>query len=233
MTKLLIIEDDPMVRFIHKNYLAKIDDTLDVYMASSYTEGLELIDTLAPNLILLDLTLTDGYGLDLLTAIRQKELDTEIILITAEKSAATVKKSRHLGVLDYLVKPFSFERFNESIQLYLNRLSNDQLVPTELTQDHIDHLVRDKQEINQQIEVVDWVQTIPLDKGMSRQTLISIVELLAKQVDWVTIQQLSEASQLSHVSVRKYIQFLETNNHLEREIVYLKVGRPYYLYRLI
>ena len=47
-----------------------------------------------------------------------EKIDTEVILITAANELENVKRSLHLGVLDYLVKPFSFERFQQSIENY-------------------------------------------------------------------------------------------------------------------
>jgi len=51
-----------------------------------------------------------------LATIRDEKIDTEVILITAANELENVKRSLHLGVLDYLVKPFSFERFQQSIE---------------------------------------------------------------------------------------------------------------------
>ncbi|XJS11772.1 response regulator [Aerococcaceae bacterium WGS1372] len=68
------------------------------------------------HLVLLDIDLKDQNGLNLLTAIRNKKINIEVILITAANESETVMQGFHLDILDYLNKPFSFERFEQSIQ---------------------------------------------------------------------------------------------------------------------
>lgn len=77
------------------------------------------------------------------------------------------------------------------------------------------------------------LQNLSLEKGLTQATLQLLLKKIDEFTDYFTIQELSEASQLSHVSVRKYVLFLEKNNLLESKNSYLKVGRPYQSYRRI
>ena len=77
------------------------------------------------------------------------------------------------------------------------------------------------------------LQNMSLEKGLTQATLQLLLKKIDEFTDYFTIQELSEASQLSHVSVRKYVLFLEKNNLLESKNSYLKVGRPYQSYRRI
>ena len=69
-----------------------------------------------------------------LATIRDEKIDTEVILITAANELENVKRSLHLGVLDYLVKPFSFERFQQSIENYQKKAAQFTLETKELSQ---------------------------------------------------------------------------------------------------
>ena len=227
MTSVLIIEDDPMVSFIHQKYLEKLTGFQPIYLAETVKKGLELTKEKQPKLVLLDLHLKDGNGLTYLTTIRKERIDVEVILITAANERDNVKQSMHLGVLDYLIKPFSFERFEKSIQLYLEKQTQLDKTVSDLSQETIDSLFKQTKS-QDSLEV----EELPLEKGLTQSTLHLLMEKINQLPPQFTVQELSEISQLSHVSVRKYLLFLEKTGILSSESVYLKVGRPYQLYQI-
>ncbi len=188
---LLIIEDDPMVAYIHQKYLEKLIHQPTIFTVATIAEGLQL---------------------------------------TKEKQPA-LKRSLHLGVLDYLVKPFSFERFQQSIENYQKKAAQFTLETKELSQTKVDQLFHSSQTNARKNEQA--LQNMSLEKGLTQATLQLLLKKIDEFTDYFTIQELSEASQLSHVSVRKYVLFLEKNNLLESKNSYLKVGRPYQSYRRI
>lgn len=227
MTSVLIIEDDPMVSFIHQKYLEKITGFHPIYLAETIEMGLEQTRKNQPKLVLLDLHLKDGNGLSYLTSIRKERIDVEVILITAANELDSVKQSMHLGVLDYLIKPFSFERFAKSIQLYQEKQAQLSKTVSDLSQETIDSLFKQPR-----IQEPVKLEELPLEKGLTQSTLHLLMEKIKQLPPQFTVQELSEISQLSHVSVRKYLLFLENADILTSESVYLKVGRPYQLYRM-
>ncbi|EOL43975.1 response regulator [Enterococcus phoeniculicola] len=227
MTSVLIIEDDPMVSFIHQKYLEKITGFQPIYLAETIEMGLEQTRKNQPKLVLLDLHLKDGNGLSYLTSIRKERIDVEVILITAANELDSVKQSMHLGVLDYLIKPFSFERFAKSIQLYQEKQAQLSKTVSDLSQETIDSLFKQPR-----IQEPVKLEELPLEKGLTQSTLHLLMEKIKQLPPQFTVQELSEISQLSHVSVRKYLLFLENADILTSESVYLKVGRPYQLYRM-
>ncbi len=74
-----------------------------------------------PDLILLDVYLPKENGIDLLKWIRKQDIDIDIILITADKSIERIQEAFRGGVVDYLIKPFNFERFKESLIQFKGR----------------------------------------------------------------------------------------------------------------
>lgn len=217
----LIIEDDPMVEFIHRNYLEQSGEFQQIYSASSISDGKQLLAEKDIELILLDIHLKDGNGLELLSELRNKKNHIEVILITAANETTAVKEGIHLGVVDYLVKPFSKERFLDSIMLFLKRRKT--LQNKILPQKEIDVLINN--ESHSSHESIER-----LEKGLSPDTL-NHIETTAKNLNSTfTIQELADASNLSHVSVRKYVQYLEDQSILTSKTIYTKVGRPYKVY---
>ena len=121
---LLIIEDDPMVAYIHQKYLEKLIHQPTIFTVATIAEGLQLTKEKQPVLVLLDVHLKDGNGLTYLATIRDEKIDTEVILITAANELENVKRSLHLGVLDYLVKPFLLSDFNKVSKTIRKKLLN-------------------------------------------------------------------------------------------------------------
>lgn len=217
----LIVEDDPMVQFIHRNYLEKLTLFTDIYSSESIEEAVSILENKIVNLVLLDIDLRDQNGLDLLKDIRKNQHNIEVILITAANESQTVMQGFHLGILDYLIKPFTFERFEQSIQLFMQKRKK------------LNHPFVNQDQIDQILGALSSESLIfQEEKGINRQTLQLIIDATQTFAQPFTIQELSEAVDLSHVSVRKYIAFLEKNDYLESESVYLKVGRPYKVYKL-
>ncbi|MGO3779717.1 MAG: response regulator [Enterococcus viikkiensis] len=219
----LIVEDDPMVEFIHRNYLEQAGQFQQIYSASSITDAKELLKEKTIDLILLDIHLKDGNGLALLAELRRQQQMIEVILITAANEAPAVKEGLHLGVVDYLVKPFTNQSFQESLRLFFKRTQT--LKQANLPQEQIDQLLKKP-------PATSLDSSVKLEKGLSPETLERIKNTAAALKSNFTIQELAEASNLSHVSVRKYIQHLEEQQLLTSEVIYTKVGRPYKVYSM-
>lgn len=219
----LIVEDDPMVEFIHRNYLEKVGKFQEIYSAATVTEANPLLKDKTVDLLLLDIHLKDGNGLELLASIRKSQQKVEVILITAANEAQTVKDGLHLGILDYLIKPFTYERFRQSIDLFLKR--QEALEQGNLAQSAIDQLMISQQDPSPERSMPE------LDKGLSPETMVRVKRTIISFDRAFTIQELAEASGLSHVSIRKYILYLEEHSYVTSQTVYTKVGRPYKVFQ--
>ncbi|OJG23717.1 hypothetical protein RR47_GL000432 [Enterococcus columbae DSM 7374 = ATCC 51263] len=212
-----------MVQFIHQSYVEKLQLTFECSCCDSIAQAKELLIQKTFSLILLDIQLIDGNGIELLKWVRQQMIDCDIILITAANEMFLAKQALNYGVIDYLIKPFSYERFKQAIDKYLTKQQVFQ--QQQVDQAKIDQLL--------QVEQVNEEPTLALEKGLTKTTLATIIQQILLCQDGFTIQDLVEATQLSHVSIRKYILFLEQQHLLKSEMVYLKIGRPYLKYTLI
>ena len=215
----LIIEDDPMVEFIHRNYLEKVAIFREIYSTNSQIEAHHFLEKYPIDLILLDIHIKDGNGLILLEELRAIHINAEVIAITAASEAQIVKSSFHLGVIDYLIKPFTFDRFEVAIQRFLqHHKAFDEATVGQETIDHYHH----------KFSVANPVSHQGLDeKGLSETTYQHILQAISRLKQPFTIQELADASQFSHVSVRKYVAYMEEQGELISEQIYTKVGRPF------
>ncbi|MCL6221545.1 response regulator [Streptococcus dysgalactiae subsp. equisimilis] len=217
----LIIEDDPMVDFIHRNYLEKTALFDSIMSSNSMASAQNILITYAIDLILLDIHIIDGNGISFLEILRAQHHPCEVIIISAANDGNSIRDGFHLGIIDYLIKPFTFERFEESIRQFVAH--REQLANQKLEQAQIDQLkclTNKKDTKNKQL----------LEKGLSESTFRWVMENIRTFEKPFTIQELAKSCHLSHVSVRKYIAYLEENNQIDSQQIFTKIGRPYRVY---
>ena len=227
MFRVLIVEDDPMVLSINQRYLQKIPNFIVAGTADSYEHAIQLTSQYFYDLILVDIHLKSGNGLDLLKTWRKREYPAEIIMITAASQQEALRISKHYGVTDYILKPFQFKRFKQSIELFQQNqllLSSNSV----LTQKEIDSLHHSDPLSISEIEMEN-----KLEKGLTQTTLDLIVSLIQQQKAGFAVSDITQATELSHVSVRKYLHYLESTQQIEMRLEYGTVGRPTSVYYLI
>jgi DNA-binding response OmpR family regulator len=123
----LLIEDDASIRLGLELNLRK--EGYHVLTAEDCGEGLRLALAQSPDLILLDLMLPDGSGLDLLKALREKEQEMQVLILTARGLEGDKVKGLGLGADDYITKPFSLEELFARINAALRRERNRKKQP--------------------------------------------------------------------------------------------------------
>ncbi|KMY43216.1 hypothetical protein AC622_02215 [Bacillus sp. FJAT-27916] len=222
MIEVLIVEDDPMVSEINKNYLRDIPGYHVMGAVSSVQEALQFLKTDLPDLILLDIFMPEQNGLALLTAIRQQQLDIDVILITAATDIESIHKAIQNGAFDYIIKPFRFDRFKQAMLKYKEQ-SRVMKEENELSQEELDHLLLEKR---------GMTGDVILPKGLAKNTLKEIWNFInSKNGDEFTTEDLVEAVGISRISIRKYLTFLEQIDVLTSSCSYGQIGRPLTLFQ--
>ncbi|MBV1889623.1 MAG: response regulator transcription factor [Gammaproteobacteria bacterium] len=134
-TKLLLIEDDPELAAMLVEYLCAAEYQVD--HAASASAGLGLARQHNYEVVLLDLTLPDGDGLDLCRELRSFS-GVPVIMITARGDELDRIIGLELGADDYLPKPFNPRELVARIRAVLRRGNLDRLDPTALQDAVID-----------------------------------------------------------------------------------------------
>lgn len=116
MIKTLIIDDEPLARSIVKSYLQKDDAFTLVGEAADGFEALRLIQETQPDLIFLDIQMPKISGFEMLELLPEPPA---VIFTTAFDQYAI--KAFETNALDYLLKPFQFERFQQALQKFKER----------------------------------------------------------------------------------------------------------------
>ena len=216
--RVLIIEDDSMVAMIHKEYFNRkeVDFTLD--HASSLKEAELYLESNIPDLVVLDNYLSDGKGVSLLSKLKKYP----VVMITAANDIQTVEAALSSGVVDYLVKPFTYERFSQAIDKVLNFKS-----------------LMSKEKVNQEM-LDDYLSTTKehedadeLPKGLSRITLKKIIETLLTRNAGFNTQQIADELDISRITIRKYLNHMVNINILKEDADYYTSGRPVSIYSIV
>ena len=118
-SKVLIIEDD---RKMSAALVSGVEAAgYEVVAASSAEEGFFLVHSLRPDLLLLDLTLPQRNGLDILRQIRREGVDLRVLILTSHNTIEDRVEGLRTGADDYLGKPFSFPELMARIDALLRR----------------------------------------------------------------------------------------------------------------
>ena len=221
MYKVLIVEDDPMVAMINEQYIRRVHDFC---VASKCRNGREALEYLAANevdLLVMDVYMPQMDGFETLRQIRNRQISVSAIMVTAANDRSSLEEALQLGVLDYLVKPFTFERFRIALDKYLAHAAALKEFDT-LNQKNIDF-------------IMDRAHQIANDsypKGIQQKTLELILNHLRENAGkWLTGDEIAEQIGLTSVTVRRYLSYLMESGQLSGEMNYETGGRPCMRYR--
>ncbi|WP_019413241.1 response regulator [Paenisporosarcina sp. TG20] len=221
MTKIievLIVEDDIRIAEIHRRFINKIEGFIVVGSANTGAEAKDWISALKPDLILLDVYLPDMMGTELLTFIQVESPDSDIIYITAASEVNIVKQAFRGGVVDYILKPLTFDRFQDSLRSYKEireTLSN----PGNLEEDSIHLLWKHQKLLNSPDNLIT-------PKGIDPITMEKVIIQLSHQTSGITAEKLGIESGVSRSTARRYLEFLVSESQARAELIYGTIGRP-------
>ncbi|WP_392564294.1 response regulator [Orbus wheelerorum] len=221
MINVLIVEDDPMVAELNKKYLQMIPGFRLVGQAKDGETALHFIHDNPVSLILLDMFMPKLDGLQLLQHIRISYPNIDIIMVTAACDSENIQAALRLGVIDYIVKPFTFKRFRTALITYLERirlLSSSEIL--------------DQKQLDNRIFAKNIEKSEQLPKGIEADTLKNIRDMLINYTNDFAMSDLVSSSTLSRISLKKYIDYLEEIGELESYLTHLSVGRPVRIYSI-
>lgn len=117
--KILIIEDEFELLIVIGNYLIKENYTCE--LANNFIAADEKLSIYEYDIILLDITLPDGNGLELMKTIKKYNSNAGVIIISAKNSLDDKISGLDLGADDYLTKPFHLSELNSRIKALIRR----------------------------------------------------------------------------------------------------------------
>lgn len=223
--KVLVVEDEPVALEAHAAYVDRVPGFEVVATAGTAQAALQSLRTCAVDVVLLDMFLPDGHGLDIIRAIRAAGHRADVIAVTSARDLDIVRGAVSLGVVQYLLKPFVFATLRDRLEAYA--AYRRQLPSSE----HVDS----QAEVDDLLAGVRPSTRTSLPKGMSEDLLARVTRALRADAgpQGLSASELAEVVGVSRVTARRYAEFLCDARVAARRSRYAGQGRPEVEYRWV
>ncbi|QEV17957.1 response regulator [Streptomyces alboniger] len=219
MIDTLVVDDDFHVAEINARYVSRIPGFRVVRQVHDAASALAAVRDGGIDLVLLDHYMPGEDGLALTRRLRLQRTDVDVIMVTADDRPATVQEALRAGVLQYILKPFTFAGLRRKLEAYA-RLRTA-LDTTDLNQDDIDRVLGT-------LRACSPSDAMP--KGFAEQTAELIRQVVARAPAPVSAQEVSEAARVSRSTAQRYLKFLQERGQLHLTLRYGAGGRPEHHY---
>ncbi|WP_168199770.1 response regulator [Citricoccus sp. SGAir0253] len=243
--RVLVIEDEQVTAETYGEYLARTGGFEVVHVSPTardalgfLAEGLRRTGSFGVDMVLLDMNLPDGHGLDVLRQMRAAGFTGGVLALTASTELATIRRAVALGVVQYLVKPFGYAQFAERVRAFRELAAEFAGAGSAPGQDVVDRAFPRSR------------PTGPpeLPKGLTEGTLDAVVDLLRRTAHGagpgagadgapgpvgpaLSAGEVGAAVGTSRVTARRYLEHLYRVGMVERSPRYGTPGRPENEYR--
>lgn len=216
MLRTLIVEDDRHVADVTRAFVERHEQFSVAGIAGTAAGAAGALGSLDIDVVLLDMQLPDGLGVDVLRTARARGFSGEVIALTAARDVDTVRVARQLGVRHYLVKPFSMKALHERMDEVAQSLDEPSASGSALAQEDVDRLM---------------TGSVPVQQAKGSHTLGAVAEALAAAGEGASASVLGERLGISRVTARRHLERLVAQRRAEVEPVYGRAGRPEMVYR--
>lgn len=225
LLQVLVVEDEPVALEAHAAYVGRVEGFEVVATAGTAKAALQALQRATVDVVLLDMNLPDGHGLDIIRAMRAAGHRADVIAVTSARDLDVVRGAVSLGVVQYLLKPFVFATLRDRLEAYA--AYRRQLPSSE----HVDS----QAEVDDLLAGVRPSGRTSLPKGMSEDLLGRVTRALrdSAATNGVSASELGELVGVSRVTARRYAEFLCDARVVARRSRYAGAGRPEVEYRWV
>ncbi|KAA9157193.1 response regulator [Amycolatopsis acidicola] len=210
MILVLVVEDEPVAAEAHRQYVERVAGFTVAGVVHSGAEALRFCERHHVDLILLDFYLPDTHGLAVCRALRAAGSTADVIAVTSARDLTVVKAAVSAGVVQYLLKPFTFASLKEKLDRYAQFRGSE-------------GEAADQSDVDRALAALR-TPSPALPKGLSGETRDAIVRALREQP--LSAGAAAEATGVSRVTARRYLEHLADAGLVRREPRYGQVGRP-------
>jgi len=213
----LVVEDEPVAADAHVAYVERargfavrgkaLDGATAIRLLGDPSSGIDLV--------LLDMYLPDMHGLDVVRAMRTAGHRADVIAVTSARDLAVVRAAVSQGIVQYLLKPFTFAGLREKLERYAAyrlQLAGDVAIS--------------QHEVDRVLATLRGSDTGSLPKGMSPESLDAVVMVLRPSSESLSATEVAEAVGTSRVTARRYLEYLANSALVVRRARYGGAGRP-------
>lgn len=226
MYRVIIVEDDPMVGAINRQYVDMNPRFKTAGVFKNGKDGLSYVKRYPVDLVILDYYMPVMDGMEFIRQIEALEPRPEVIMVTAANETETVKKLLGAGVVDYLVKPFEYARFEQALDAFARRQELIAASGKSMGQKEIDSIMGGGK--------IDGQGAVKMQKGLQEHTLEMVRQYMkANPEQEFTSEEIAEQVHLSRVTIRRYVNYMLETHEIVSAIDYQTGGRPSIKYRYL
>ncbi|WP_369688723.1 response regulator [Actinomadura kijaniata] len=219
--EVLVVEDDQVAAEAHRRHVERVAGFAVAGVVHSGGEALRFCARRAEegrpvDLVLLDFYLPDTHGLAVCRALRASGSTVDVIAVTSARDLAVVGSAVSAGVVQYLLKPFTFAALRDKLEAYARFRRGVARSGEAVAQGEVDELLASLR--------TPGDSTLP--KGMSEPTLQAVAAVLAEASDGLSAASAADRTGVSRVTARRYLEYLADNGLAVRRPHYGQVGRP-------
>jgi two-component system CitB family response regulator len=211
----LIVDDDFRVARLHARLVEDVPDFRVVGVAHTAEQARQLVAEHSPDLVLLDNYLPDQQGVELAA-----HLGCDVLMVTADSSAALVRAAVAAGAVNVLVKPFTPERLAGQLSAYA-RYRGLLAFADDLGQQGVDRA----------LAALRQASRASPPKGQSSVTARLVAERLRTSDAALTAADVADALGISRATAQRYLAALTEIHQASVSLRYGSTGRPEHLYR--
>ncbi|MFE3291738.1 response regulator [Rhodococcus sp. NPDC059234] len=222
MIRVLVVEDEPLIAEAHRAYVGRVPgftvhSVVHTGAAAMRTVAVANATDEPIDLILLDLGLPDGSGLDVAAALGRLRPTPDIIAITSARDLSMVRAAVAQGVALYLLKPFTFAAFRDKLERYLEFRRALPSGEKAVSQRDVDRAMAVLRSFDERAST---------PKGVAPQTLEQISSAVRESVTGLSASQAAAAAGVSRVTAWRYLERLAEDGLVDRRSEYGRAGRP-------
>ena len=220
MISVLVVEDEPLAARAHGEFVERVPGFTVAGTVGTAQQAMQFLRANAVDLVLLDFNLPDSHGLEICRALRMARADIDVIAVTANRDLPSVRAAVSLGVVQYVLKPFTFRSLADKLLQY--QQFREQL--------RGGTAVAGQGEIDRALAALRRGGGETLPSGLTESTLEDVSRVLR---DHSALSALEVAGQIkvSLVTARRYLEHLVEVGAAARDQRHGGNGRPEVEYR--
>jgi response regulator of citrate/malate metabolism len=215
----VVVDDDFRVADVHAEFVATVPGFRAVARAHSAAAALDAVARTRPDLVLLDVYLPDASGLEVLRRLRALPGGgPDVILLTAARELAAVRRALRHGALQYLLKPVDFDALRSRLENYAELHARQQR-SGDVDQGEVD-------------EMFSLLRAGDAGTGVRSPTADGVERTLRAAPAGLTAAEVAEHVGISRATAQRYLATLVRAGVVELRLDYGSTGRPRHRYHL-
>lgn len=228
--RVLVVDDDTLIAEAHADLVRRVAGFEIAGIAYDGADALRRLRRAQGggtpvDLVLLDFNLPDIHGLEVCRSLRAAGVPVDVIAVTSTRDLAAVRSAVSLGMVSYLLKPFTFASLRDKLERYAEYRER-------LRAEADDAGAAAQSEIDGAFAALRSFDRATLPSGLTAATLDRVVAAMRESGPH-SAGEIATALGISRVTARRYLEHLAETNVLARGQRHRGAGRPEIDYRWI